>query len=399
MTFRYVTPDQTLLIGQDILTTLPPELASRGIRRVCIVSTQRASRSRAAALVKVALSDIEVVRDIDTVRQHAPIVDTEGWASELNGKSLDAIVAVGGGSASDTAKAIAILLAEGGRMEQHCSAFTPPDQLMHVDLQAAKLPVIAVPTTLSGAEVTPGGGATNEAGIKRVFWDPKTASRVVIFDPEAMREVPTAVLLTTGMNGLAHCAEALYSRTRSPLSSALAVQGAKDFAEGLLALARGDRQQDETLLKLQGAAAIGGMVISNARVGLHHALCHVLGAAWRVPHGVANSVLLPFVLEFNYFDTQQPQEQFADALRPALAARGLPASGSPAKVTATLQRAIGVPDSLKSIGISAIDIERVAEDAMQDRGLFFNPKPVQHAEELLPVLRAAWNGRLAEEAL
>lgn len=398
MAFRYVTPDQTLLIGVETKAALPPELATRQIRRVCIVSSPRAAKSRAAALVREALAGCEVVKEIDGVREHAPIPDTEAWAAELRSNRPDAVIALGGGSPSDTAKAIAILLAEGGRLEDHCSTFTPPDHLHHVELRAPKIPVITIPTTLSGAEMTPGGGATNEQGIKRVFWDPKVASRVVLFDPEAMADVPVEVLLTTGMNGLAHCAEALYSRTRSPLSSALALQGASDFAEGLLALARGDRDRKETLVRLQVAASIGGMVISNARVGLHHAFCHVLGAAHGVPHGVANSVMLPFALEYNYSDTREEQERFAAALRPSLAARGLPAAGSPARVTAALQRAIGVPSSLQHAGLSDSDLERVAEDVMQDRGLFFNPKRVHHPDELLAVLRNAWAGRLAEEA-
>jgi alcohol dehydrogenase class IV len=397
LSYRFVTADQTLLLGVDIRESLPAELASRQLRRVCIVSTPRASISRGAARVREALARSEVIRFIDDVREHSPIVDTERWASQLRNDAPDALIAIGGGSASDTAKAIAILLAEGGRLEQHCSSFTPPDQLEAVDLPNAKLPVIAVPTTLAGAEITPGGGATNQNGVKRVFWDPKVASRVVLFDPAAIADVPVGILLTTGMNGLAHCAEGLYSRTQSPLSSALAAQGASDFAEGLIALASHDRDVDATFAKLQVAAAIGGLVISNARVGMHHALCHVLGASLGLAHGVANAVMLPYVLEFNYAETKDAQERFADALRPALASRGLPVDGSPAKITMTLQRAIGVPSSLRSVGISEHDLDGVAKEVMQDRGLFFNPRPVRRSTEPLAVLQNAWAGILSED--
>jgi len=397
VSYRYVMPDQTLLIGAETLSALPSELKGRGVRKLCVISSPRASGSVAAALVRQALAEFDVVREITDVRQHAPIEDTERWASELRKDPPDAMVAIGGGSPSDTAKAIAILLAEGGQMEEHCSTFTPPDKLQNVDLPAPKIPVVTIPTTLSGAEITPGGGATNKDGVKRVFWDPKVASRVVVFDPMAMSDVPPMILLTTGMNGLAHCAEGLYSRTRSPLSSALAREGASNFAEGLLAIALGDRDQLRTLVTLQVAAAIGGMVISNARVGMHHAICHVLGAAYGLPHGVANSVMLPYVLEFNHSATEAEQAVFADALRPALAARGLPTAGSPAQVTRTLQTAIGVPSNLSEVGIRAADLERVAADVMQDRGLFFNPKHVLHSDEPLSVLRNAWAGRLGEE--
>src|SRR5579859_1686791 len=115
VSYRYVTPDQTLIIGAEILSALPAELKSRGIRKLCVIASPRASGSAAAALARQALAEFEVVREITEVRQHAPIEDTERWSSELRTDPPDAMVAIGGGSPSDTAKAIAILLAEGGR--------------------------------------------------------------------------------------------------------------------------------------------------------------------------------------------------------------------------------------------------------------------------------------------
>jgi alcohol dehydrogenase class IV len=395
--YRYVMPDQTLLIGPGTIASLSGELRARGIRSVALVSSPRASRSIAAEMTRAALTKVRIVARFEAVREHAPMADSERWARSLAQEPPDAMVAVGGGSASDTAKAISILLGEGGRMEDHCSVFTPPDQLEVPATPAPKIPVFAVVTTLSGAEITPGGGATTDAGVKRVFWDPKIASRVAIFDTTALSGVPDEVLLTTGMNGLAHCAEGLYSRTRNPLSSALAREGARNFAEGLLALARDDSGDAEALLTLSVAAAIGGAVISNARVGIHHALCHVLGAACGLPHGVANSVMLPFALEYNYSETARAQEALADSIRPALEASGLHSTGSPAKLVATLQRAIGVPASLRAAGLDHGLLGRVAGDVMQDRGLFFNPRRVDDSGEMQRLLENAWEGRLEEE--
>src|SRR6185437_4215878 len=108
---------------------------------------------------------------------------------------VDALVAVGGGSASDTAKAIAILLAEGGRIEEHASRFEPPDRFFPTPLPNPKLPVISIPTTASAAEVTPGLGIRDPAtGAKLLFWDVKLASRVILLDPEANLEVPAALM-------------------------------------------------------------------------------------------------------------------------------------------------------------------------------------------------------------
>jgi len=396
MGYRYVTPDQTVVIGTGALQSLPVELSSRDIGRVCLVSSPTASQSTAMQMTRQMLEGFEIVSEYLEVGEHAPIVDTERFAAQIHQAPPHAFLAVGGGSPSDTAKALAILLAEGPPLEDRCSTFCPPDQFRHVDLPAPKIPVIVVATTLSGAEITPGGGATSPQGIKRVFWDPKVAARVILFDTAALSAVPKTILLSTGMNGLAHCAEALYSRTRSPISSALAREGARRLATGLLGLQIEERPSEQVWEDLEIGAAIGGMVISNARVGVHHAMCHVLGAAYGLPHGVANSVMLPYALAFNYPVTQKEQEDFADAIRPALQGYGLPSDGSPAQVTASLQSAVGVPTTLEAAGLRKEDLDGVACDVMQDRGLYFNPRRVADTEEVLAILESAWTGTLVE---
>jgi alcohol dehydrogenase class IV len=394
MGYRYVTPDQALVMGEGALESLSSELKVRGIQRISLVSSPTAARSLAMERTQQQFDGVDVTSALLDVVQHAPISATEQFAEEIRSSPPDAFIAVGGGSAGDTAKALAILLSEGGPLEDRCSTFTPPNHFQHVDLPAPKIPVIVVATTLSGAEVTPGGGATNQHGVKRVFWDPKVAARVVFFDTESLSAVPRDILLTTGMNGLAHCAEALYSRTGSPISSALAREGARRLTSGLLGLAMDEPPPPQMWEDLEMGAAIGGMVISNARVGVHHAMCHVLGAAYGLPHGVANSIMLPYALAFNYPVTQSEQEEFADEIRPLLQARGLPGDGSPAHLVAELQTAIGVPTTLEAAGVRREDLMSVARDVMQDRGLYFNPRRVSERQEILAVLENAWIGTI-----
>jgi alcohol dehydrogenase len=328
-----------------------------------------------------ALCDVRVHEVSADVASHAPIEETEAIAARLAGVPVDAIVVIGGGSVSDTAKAVAILLTEAGRLEDYCSVFSPPDQLEQPDAPSRKPPLLVVPTTLSGAEVTPGGGATNAAGIKRTFWNPRLAAKVIAFDPDVLRAVPTMVLATTGMNGLAHCAEGLYSRTANPISSAFAVAGASHLASGLRALVAGDLT-DGTQEHLAAGAALGGLVISSARVGLHHAICHALGARLGLAHGVANSIMLPHVLRFNRGQTERAQSVLASAL----GASGRDAS----EAVGQLEAEIGVPRRLRDVDVSKSSLSDVARDAMQDRGLYFNPRRVQSVDDLRALLMEAW---------
>ena len=387
---RHDTARQVILTGQRTIDALSTELDTLGAASVAVITSPTAARSEGYARTRAALAGRRIVAEFTTVAPHAPMRDSETLAAGLADDPPDAIVAYGGGSASDTAKAVSILLAEQTALADCCSTFIPPETFHHVDLPAPKTPVVSVPTTLSGAEITPGGGATDEAGLKRVFWDPKIASRVVIYDAAAMASVPADIVLTTGMNGLAHCAEGLYSRTANFLTDALAVQGARLFGATMPRYAE-DPTDLDNLAEMLSAAAIGGVVISNARVGLHHACCHVLGAAMGLSHGVANTVMLPYVLEFNAPDTGDRQAAFADAL-----ARGMGVDaeiGAPALVR-TLTAQCGLPTTLQAAGIARADLDRAAKEVMQDRGLYFNPRRVEDVSQIRDVLERAWSGRL-----
>lgn len=396
MVIRYDQPRQVFAIGPGAVCGLADELRVLGTRTVGLIGSRRALASCAGDAVREQLANVEIVAEFGAVTPHAPMTDTENIARAFAGDLPDALVAVGGGSASDTAKAVAILLAEGGSLADHCSRFIPPDRLEHVNLPAPKIPVVAVATTLSGAEITPGGGSTDPLGTKRVFWDPKVAARVVVLDAELVVEAPDDLITTTGMNGLAHCAEGLYSRTASPISSALAVEGVRAFAAALPHVpgSTGNSRLaivDEALR----AACLGGLVISNARVGLHHAVCHVLGAVVGVPHGVANAVMLPYVLDFNLTETPAA----ADALAHALAA-GLGADAALGAVclTSMVQERAGVPRTLRAAGVTEDQLDEVAQGVMQDRGLYFNPRRGEDVTEVRNLLARAFDGHLTAVA-
>lgn len=376
--------EQTFLFGPGATGRLPDEFDARGWQRVALLVTNslRGSDLLDGLLDHLGRFDVHVVDD--RVEHHAPIVTTERIAAGLEGRDLDAIVTLGGGSASDTAKGVAVVLAEGAPLEDHCSVFRPPDHLVHKPLHRPKLPIVAVPTTFSGAEITSGAGATNAQGFKRGFWDPKVSARVVVYDADVVRRTPPMLLLTTGMNALAHCAEGLYSRLANPMSSAFAIAGARHLSVGLRLIAGGDGGSGGHE-EASAGSALAGLVLVNARAGLHHAICHVLGARLHLAHGVANSIMLPHVLRFNLEATRDEQEQLARAM-----GDGSAGAGDAADLVADLADAIGVPRRLRDVGVAREALDGVAEATMGDRGLYFNPRTVRSPSEVRGILEEAW---------
>jgi alcohol dehydrogenase class IV len=359
-----------------------------GCRRVMLICGGSTSRGQLYARAKASLGD-RVVATFERVMSHSSTTLVTELTEVGRNARIDGIVAVGGGSSSDTAKGIAILLAEGGRIEDHASSFEPPDKFHPRVLHKPKLPVIAVPTTLSAAEVTPGLGLRDPQGRKLLFWDVKLSSRLIVLDPEATSEVPAAVLATTGMNGLAHCAEGLYSRLRNPIAEALALHGLRLFQRYLPA-AVNDPSDVEARAGALTAAHLSGMVISTARVGIHHATCHCLGARGGLSHGVANSIMLPHALAYNL-------EAATPALLLLAQAMGVPLEGSDLEIASAgidavrqLQKAIGVPTRLRDTTLDRALLPAIAEDTLRDRGIFFNPKRTETAAPILQLLESAW---------
>lgn len=361
--FVHRTPAAKVVFGAGAISKLAAELAELGVRRPMLLSGKRTAASPVYAQVCAALSGLSV-EAFNSVPEHSSIETAEALAIRAREAGIDGFVAVGGGSASDTAKAVALLLAEGAPLARHASRFTPPDQLVIPELHAPKLPIVAVPCTVSAAEVTPGLGVRTAEGTKLLFTDVKLAARLIVIDPAANVSVPARLMLSTGMNGLAHCVEGLYSKVRTPVTSVLALAGIARFMKALPAVAR-EPESAEHRGDLLVAAHLSGQVLLNARTCLHHAICHVLGASTGISHGDANSAMLPTVARFNGED--------------ALAGR-----------IEALRESLGVPARLGDLGVAREALPAVARHVMGERGVYFNPRLVRSPEEVLELLERAW---------
>ena len=383
--FSHRNPPSRLIFGAGVIDRLAEDLRELGICRPVLVAGSRTSASQVYALTRRALAGLDHAQQTG-MPEHTPIEHVRRLCDLARSHRADGFVAVGGGSASDACKAAALWLAEGGELAEHATRFIPPNQLHSPVLPAEKLPIVAIPTTLSAAEVTAGGSVRTEDGRKLVLVDPKVAARLILIDPVASLEVPAPIFLASGMNGLAHCVEGYYSKVRTPITSALALEAIRLFMRSLPEVAA-DPASAHARSQALVAAHLSGHVLLNARSCVHHATCHSLGAVAGISHGDANSIVLPHAMVFNSAD-EQARRDLAECAS-ALGAQEGSAEAAVERVR-WLQRAIGVPQRLRDTAISQQQLPAVAQGVMAEKGLYVNPRSVSGPQEILQMLQAAW---------
>jgi alcohol dehydrogenase class IV len=300
---------------------------------------------------------------------------------------IDALVSVGGGSAIDTAKGIAALLAEGGTLPRYGVRFTPPNRKEVPPMPAPKLPHIAIPTTLSGGEYSYSAGIT-EGGKKFIVADPKLAPRTVLLDPEAAATAPPRLLAASGMNALAHCVEAVYSTETQPLTEAYCLTGIGLLARYLPRAVASAKDLD-ALSHVQVAACLSGMGVYSAWTGIHHAIVHVIGGRYKAPHAEIHALMLPYAMRWNLDATIGAHARMAREIGITGADDAQSAAAVPEHVFAMNQR-MGLPLKLRELGVPHDGLKQLAVDALADYSIHTNPKPVHSAEQVLQVLETAW---------
>jgi alcohol dehydrogenase class IV len=378
-----------VVLASGAARNLTSELDRLGLSRVMLVcGTRTAAAPRVmqaidalGARLKVRFCDVPAHSDEDLVMA--------GVEAAREG-DIDGLLAIGGGSASDTAKAIAIVLAEGGGIADHANVFYPPDRYEQKVLPRPKLPLIAVPMTASAAEVTPGLGIRARDGHKLVFWDPNVVPRTIVIDPELCLDMPVSILASTAMNAFAHCVEGLYSRVGNPISSALALHAARLLNDALPVMVA-DPADVDARGQVMAAAHLSGHVIANARVGLHHAICHGLGAIGGLSHGDANAIMLPHVMRYNSRVVASELAMLAEAMGASSRdAEVHDASAAAIAAVELLQRAARVPTRLRDVGFDRGLTHRIAQKTLSDRGTYFNPIVAPPLADIEAVIEAAW---------
>jgi maleylacetate reductase len=342
--FSYELPPVRVVFGAGSLGELPDVLGRAGLDRALVVTTP----GRVAALRDtVAALDGRVAGVFDRAELHVPASVVNAALDEVVRLSPDSVVAVGGGSAIGVAKAMAL---------------------------AVGLPVVAVPTTYSGSEMTEIWGIT-EGGVKRTGRDARVAPRIVLYDPALTLSLPPGVSAASGMNAIAHAVEALYAPDANPRSTLLAEEAIRALARALPAIVGRPDDLDARAEALRGAHCAGS-ALGMTSMGLHHTLCHTLGGAFGLPHALTHAIVLPHVVRFNAPAAVDAARRVADALGTTDAAEGLVA----------LNRSLGLTASLRDLGLTAADLDSAA-DRMAGR-TFPNPRAVTR-EGVRAVLAAA----------
>ena len=386
--FSYNSPAHRLVFGWGARAALKEELGRLNVCRPMLVCSARAARSSEVADLarSLGLTDESVFSGVGS---HAPLHSAyEGW-QRASALKADCLISFGGGSASDTMKGIALACAEDGRILDFTLERLPDGSLKNPLSTRAKLPSVAIPTTVSGAEITPAFALTEETGKKILFRDASVAPRLLVYDPELMTSVPSRSMSESGMNALAHTIEALYSKARNPISRIHAREAVPLLYRGLHAIAMGSAQRDDyTALAL--GAYYAGVSITNARTALHHSICHKLGPAVGLTHGMTNAIMLPRVLEFNLPAVRDELAAVGELIQEAnVGVSARTPEDAIAAIQALAQRA-GLPSRLRDVNVSRKKLPALAQVILNEPGLAFNPRPVESAAQIEAILDSAW---------
>jgi alcohol dehydrogenase class IV len=346
--FVYDHAAQRVIFGIGSIDRLADEVGRLGARRVLILSTP-AERGLADDAAR-RLGPLSAGIFAEAV-MHVPIETAREARQRAAELKADAYLTIGGGSTTGLGKAIAL---------------------------ESSLPIVAVPTTYAGSEMTSIYGLT-EAGIKKTGRDRRVLPATVLYDPELTLTLPPQISGPSGMNAIAHCVEGLYAEDANPIVSLMAVEGIRALARSLPVVIRQPNDLDARSDALYGAW-LGGTVLGAVGMAIHHKLCHTLGGSFNLPHAEVHTVILPHATAFNRDAAPEAMRLIAGALGASDAAQGL----------YDLAVRIGAPTSLKALGMPQDGLDRAATLATTNP--YYNPRPIDFAG-VRQLLENAYEGK------
>ena len=356
MSWTHTGHAQRIHFGVGALRRVGEVCDELGLRRLLVVTTEGRRSSPAGERLVAVLGD-RVADVFAGVRSHVPAAVVRAAAARAEENGVDGVLSFGGGSCADLGKAVCWDAAQRGR----AGTDTAPT---YADRPA--LAHVAVPTTYSGAELTPFFGMTDDSGRKTGAGGPTLAPVAAVYDPEITLDTPARVSAETGMNALAHGVECAYSPTRTPEAEAVALACVERVAAALPAVVDAPADLDARTAMLE-AAVLGGRCLQNARMGVHHGLSQLLGGRTGLPHGLMNAVVLPHAMRFN-----------ASAVGPAARRIGAALSDpdDPAGALDRLRARVGLPATLAECGVTMDDVEVVARLSPGNGNVAANARPV-----------------------
>ena len=383
MAERFVL-NETSYFGRGSRVELPNEIKNRGFHKVLVVTDKSLVDCGVTEKVTKVLDDAGIEYSVySDVKPNPTVKNVQDGVERCKEFGADVIVAVGGGSAIDTAKGVSIVM-------------TNPDRADVVSLNGLSntvnkgMPLIALPTTHgTAAEVTINYVITDESRqIKMVCVDPNDIPVLAIVDSELMESLPKSIAASTGMDALTHAVEGYITKGHNTMADMFHMRAIELIFENLPAAV--NEKDPKAVENLALAQYIAGMGFSNVGLGIVHSMAHQLGAVYDTPHGLANTILLPTVMRFN-------GEVCADRFREILCHIGRPDARDLNdqdvintfvwKIT-ELSKAVGITQTVKDTGCKEEDLEMLADKAMEDPCKPGNPREVTK-EDFIRLFREA----------
>ena len=347
LAFTYQGTAARIVFGNGASAEVGKAVEALECRRALVLSTPHQAAD-AEALAK-RLGSLSVGTFTDAT-MHTPVEVTERAVARAAELGADCVVSLGGGSTTGLGKAMAY----------------------RTDIQQ-----VVIPTTYAGSEVTPILGQT-ENGVKTTVRSPKITPEVVIYDPELTLGLPVGMSVTSGLNAIAHAAEALYAPDRNPITTMMAIEGMRALKDALPIIIDSPRDTAAREKALYGAW-LCGTVLGQITMSLHHKICHTLGGSFDTPHAETHSVMLPHTVGFNASEVPELMTSISDIFGGA----------TPGQALYDFAKSIGSPMALRDFGLSEADLDRAAEIAT--RNPYSNPRPIDR-DAIRALLQDAWSG-------
>jgi len=385
--YRFHCPVK-IVSGENALDKLAGEFKQLGGKRIVIVTDQGVAKAGLLDLIQdaVAESDLAIGAVYDRVPPDSPVSAVLEIVELYKQHDCDAILAVGGGSAIDTAKGVKIKLADDDIDLMNFKAV--------LRMVKPTRPLVVIPTTAgTGSEVTSAAVISDPGkGIKLSLISPSMPPNTAVIDPRMTATLPPRLTASTGMDALAHAVEACLGIQKNPISDAVAAAAIRLIFNNLVEAVRNGKNL-QARLGMANAATLAGIAFSNSMVTMVHAIGHSLGAVCHLPHGDAMAICLPDVLEFNLDAIGQelgelllPMADATEYVQTPESQRGMRVVEKIRELRKTLHDLSGLPITLKEAGVSEDKMSAVAEISPKDGAAFYNRKKFT-AVDALAVLK------------
>lgn len=374
-----------LITGSGSVNNLVNEIKVEEHNTMLIVTDQGIKNSGILDKVKNSIDTLDLNIEIfDEVKPNPTVSATNNIYEKHQNNNIKSILAIGGGSVIDTAKALSVLFTNGGSISDYFG----------FDIYTeTPTPVFAIPTTVgTGSEGGHAGVITvdnEEIKTKKLFFGQDLFPVVAILDGDLLKGMPGGLVASTGMDALTHAIEGYVSKNGSVITDALNMHAIKVIGNNILE-ATADTENEVAMNNMVQASCSTGIGMANGGLGLVHGISHAIGAQYDAPHGIVNAILLPYVLEYNWISNPYKFAQIAEALRVNTWGMNLEeAAKAGVERVKELTKEAGIPEKLSEIGVKEESIEILTEIAINDE-LYMAPNPrTVKSKDIEKILRNA----------